>query len=169
MTHRATQIGHLLFVALIGVVLLGNARLSAQPPTTNNLPIIMRAHGQPPASTLTTLVDRDCGFVTVASIPGTTRVIVGYIDRTQGNRLFIAEDEGDRLEDIPDPDGALRALLMPPVVAPEFVYDGPKQGAAAMIVIGDMLHIYATARDPDDSGGPFKLKRLSIPLSAIPD
>lgn len=162
-------IGSFVVLMLLAVLAgcLIDTQAKAQASQNSNLPIVL--HTQQPTTTLTTLIDRDCGFVTAVNVPNTARIIVGYIDRTRGNRLFIAEDMGDRLVELDDPTGALAALVRPDVLEPQFVYDGPKQGAAAMVTIGTTLHIYATARDPGDGDGPFKLKRLSMRIPPAPE
>lgn len=113
-------------------------------------------------ATLTTLIETDCGFVSAVVVPGTTRRIVGWIDRAHGNVLKIGEDVGDHLVEVQDP--ILATLILGGAQAPAFTFPGPKQGAASLIIVGNILHIYATSRDEGDETGPFKLKRLSMPV-----
>ena len=113
-------------------------------------------------STLVTLVEADCGFVSAVVVPGTSRVLLGYIVRPNGNLLHIAEDMGDHLEELDDP--LLAALILGSVPAPAFTFPGPKQGTCALVIVGGQLLLYATSRDDGDETGPFKLKRLSMPV-----
>ena len=110
-------------------------------------------------ATLTTLVETDCGFVSAVVVPGTTRRIVGWIDRVHGNVLKIGEDVGDRLVDIDDP-------MLKQFISPAFTFPGPKQGTASLVIAGGILHVYATSRDEGDDTGPFKLRRLDMPVPA---
>ena len=118
----------------------------------------------PAQSSLVTLVSNcDCSFVTAELIPNTTRVILAYIDRSRGNRLFIVEDIGATVKDIPSP---LLARLAIGDNEPSFIAPGPKQGFGQPIVVGGMLRIYFTSRDENDPTGPFKLKRITMPVPA---
>lgn len=113
---------------------------------------------------LVTLVDTDAGFVSVALIPNTTRVIVAYTDRRIGNGLFIGEHIGDTIRPIPDPLlNAFASKLLS--TDPAFRFPGPKQGFGMPLIVGNEMRVYATARDEDDPTGPFKVKVL---ISAIP-
>lgn len=119
---------------------------------------------QPPGSTLVTLVEADCSFVSAVVVPGTSRVILGYIIRPNGNLLHIAEDKGDHLEELDDP--LLAALLLGSAQGPAFTFPGPKQGTCALVIVGGQLLIYATSRVEET--GPFMLRRLSMPVPAAP-
>lgn len=141
---------------------------SAQSPAAY-MPIVRNGQAAPVVTRLVTLVDTDAGFVAAAPIPNTTRVIVGYIDRRDGNRLKIGEHVGDTIKPLPDPQ--LRALaarllfgdVLP--TSPSFVYPGPKHGTAAIVFVGQEMRWYATAREEGDETGPFKVRVL---ISAIP-
>lgn len=125
------------------------------------------ANGQA-APTITTLVEDDSTFVGVALVPGTSRVLLTYIDRAHGNRLHLVEDVGDHVAEVKLPPlGTVSAAPSPSFVAP-----GDKQADGVPIVLPAtfntpaMLRVYFTSRDEDDPDGPFKLKRLTMPVPA---
>lgn len=133
---------------------------TAQPAELHSyLPAVFQSAG----STLVTLVEADCGFVAAVVVPGTPRVILGYIIRPNGNLLHIAEDMGDHLEELDDP--LLAALLLGSAQGPAFTFPGPKQGTCALVIVGGQLLIYATSRVEET--GPFMLRRLSMPVPAV--
>lgn len=119
------------------------------------------ANGQA-TTTITTLVDFDSVMVTAYVLPNTSRIILTYIDRAHGNVLHVVEDKGNRVAEIPLPPGLLTAQQ----VDPSFTYPGPKQSNGATVVTGNVLHVYACTRDIGDLTGPFKLKRIDMPVPA---
>lgn len=148
------------------------AQLTLEP--IGYLPTIKREPAQqPPVTTrLVELVDTDAGFVHAAVIPGTNRVVVAYIDRRQGNRLFVGEHIGDTIQPLPDPEfQRLASLLLfgdvlPP--SPSFVYPGPKQGNGAVVFVGQEMRVYAVSRRVDDPSGPFPVMVLIAPIPPAP-
>jgi hypothetical protein len=142
---------------------LGGLMAGAAQPSRSYLPIV--ATGAPAATTLTTLVDHDTGFVSAALLPD-GRIVLAYQDRVDKGHVHIVWDQGDHVAEVTDPQ-ITRFVLGTAAAAPAFDYPGPKQGPSALLVAHGMLHIYAPARDEGDSSGPFKLKRLSIPLSEL--
>jgi hypothetical protein len=149
--------------SLLVVLMIGIMIATAQPTVQRTyLPLIQ----QPATSRLVTLMDSDVGFVTATLLPDTDRVFVAYTDRRNGNRLHVAEHIGDRLIELDDP--ALAPMVLPDVSKPAFTFPGPKQGAAALVVVGTELRVYATSRDVGDLQGPFKLKVLVMPVPLQP-
>ena len=125
------------------------------------LPVV--ANGQAKV-TETTLINTDTTMVTAYVLPSTTRIIVTYIDRANGNVLHVAEDKGTRLVELSLPPAFTGNA---PSVDPQFVYPGPKQANGATVATNGVLHVYACTRDVNDPTGPFKLKRLDVPLGGF--
>jgi hypothetical protein len=122
------------------------------------LPLVSRAAQF--AATITVLVEDDSTFVHAAVAPGGCTFLT-YIDRAHGNRLHLVRDAGDHVVEVPLP------LLVQQVareVDPGFVAPGDKQADGALVIVGTRLDLYYTTRDVDDPGGPFKLKRLTMPV-----
>lgn len=133
----------------------------------SNLPLITRPMT---TSTLTTLVNHDCGSV-VAATDGAGRIFIGYQDRTQGSKYFFAEDMGTHIVPLPDPDGLIEQLVLgmtPTDPSPSFAFPGEKQGPSFILIVNNVMHIYAVSRDEGDPTGPFKVKRLSMPIPPRP-
>lgn len=122
------------------------------------LPVV--ATGQIP-TTIVTLVHSDATFVSAANPPGTTRRLLSFIDRAHGNRLAVVEDVGDRVVDVTLPPLALQALAPSPAF---IVPDSPKQADGFILIVGNTMYVYFTGRDADDPTGPFKLKRITMPI-----
>lgn len=154
-----------IFGLMIGVM-IGSMTASAATEPRAYMPVIK--NGQAPVARLVTLVDTDAGFVTAATIPNTSRVIVAYTDRRDGNRLKIGEHVGDTIKPLPDPlTLALAAKLFGDVLPkPSFSYPGEKQGFGMPVFVAGEMRIYATSRDEGDPDGPFKVKVLIAPIPA---
>jgi hypothetical protein len=135
--------------------------VSAQEERTVSLPFV--AHGlssEAPAS-VTTLIDHDTTFVSVALIPGTCRVIVVYVDRERGNLVHVTEHVGGQLVEVPMPQGVTLAGD-----APDFVAPGLKHASGAAIAVCDRLRVYMNARVEEN--GPFILQVIDMPIHAPP-
>ncbi len=112
------------------------------------------------ATTVVTLVDYDTTLAYAAGVTGTCRVFVTYVDRAHGNLVHVTEDVGDRLVEV-----------QAPVLADSqqgFVPPGNKHASGFPIVVCNRLRIYLSGRDEGDIDGPFKLKRLDMPVPAAP-
>ena len=162
---------HVLWVLAIALgfnLALGLAALAQNPVAVQMyLPAIFGPVAQAQDTTITTLVDSDSSFVNAAVIPGTARVVLAYIDRAHGNRLHIVEDKGNRVVEIQAPVELLGVLVATDAGNnPAFIFPGPKQADGTIVFAGNKMHIYATSRDEGDPAGPFKLKRLSMPVPA---
>lgn len=113
---------------------------------------------------ITTLVTDDTSFVTAEVIPNTCRVIVSYINRSDGNRLHVTEDIGTSLREIPLPPGITGLSLTPQRTNPQFQIPGPKQAFGDTVFACGVMKEYVTSRDPGDETGPFRLKRIDMPI-----
>lgn len=145
----------LLLVALgfnLGIGLAAIAQ--AQSETSTYLPLV--AHGAG-AAQIVTLIDHDTTFVAAALVPDTCRVILTYIDRANGNRLHVAEDVGDRLVEVPMPQGAMLA-------GAEDEFPGLKHASGFPIMTCGRLRVYANTRIVES--GPFVLQRLEMAIPA---
>lgn len=147
---------HLVLIVLVlGAMVATGLLARGQATQLAYLPIV--ATDKP---SITLLVDGDTTMVTAYVLPGMSRIIVTYIDRANGNRLHITEDIGTQLVEIPMP-----AEFAPqPSNNPSFVTPGNKQANGTTVATGGILHIYVTSRDENDPTGPFKLKRLDMPI-----
>jgi hypothetical protein len=163
--YRFIEVG--LMLAAIAAMLMPILTYSAQSPAAY-LPIVAnKTNAQ--ATSFTTLIDHDTTFVNAANIPGTCRVIVTYIDRANGNRLHVTEDMFNRLVEISmtvEMRLAIGADYLDP--QPQFEYPGPKHASGFPIIVCNELWVYANARDVGDLTGPFKLKRLTMPIPPKP-
>jgi hypothetical protein len=153
-----------LIVLLAMLCALGLGAASGQPTARRAyLPIV--ATDTP---SITLLVDGDTTMVTAYVLPGTSRIIVTYIDRANGNRLHVTEDMGTALVEIPLPPEFAAPAAPADSQHPGFVAPGDKQANGATVAIGGMLKIYVTTRDTGDPTGPFKLKRFDMPVPVPP-
>ena len=151
-----------LALALVGVIWLvvRSTPVSAQGERMVSLPLV--AHGyDAQAPSIVTLVAHDTMFVSATTVPGTCRVLLTYIDRQNGNLLHVVEDVGDRLIEVPLPQGVTLADAEPDDVLP-----GLKHGSGAPVVVCGRLRVYANVRVED--GGPFVLQRLEMAIPAPP-
>lgn len=158
----------IMLVAPILMLFVSNDSVQSAPVAkTSHLPLITRPLT---TATLTTLVNHDCGSV-VAATDGAGRIFIGYQDRTQGSKYFFAEDMGTHIVPLPDPDGLIEQLVLgmtPTEPSPSFAFPGEKQGPSFILIVNNVMHIYAVSRDEGDPTGPFKVKRLSMPIPPRP-
>jgi hypothetical protein len=127
---------------------------AAAPVPRQFLPIV-RQQG---AYSIVPLIESDTTFISAVNVPGTTRVLLSYIDRGHGNRLVVVEDVGDHVENIPLPPIALAGLALAPAFSPP----GPKQADGFLLIVGGELRLYYSSRAEDDPSGPFWLWRLTM-------
>lgn len=138
-------------------ILLGTIAVHAAPATRLLFPIVANSQA---AAQVVTLVEDDSTFVNAVFAPGNC-VILSYIDRAHGNRLHIVRDAGDHVVEVELPPIA-QTIVAQPTLA--FVAPGDKQADGTLMVVGTSLVLYYTSRDEGDPTGPFKLKRLTMPL-----
>lgn len=163
---------HLLALGIVLGMLAGFAlrvlTASAAQSPASYLPYIANGAQDSGVST-TVLIDHDTTFVNASLVPGTCRVFVTYIDRANGNRLHVTEDMFNRLVEVPMTISMtlyIGADYLDP--QPQFEYPGPKHASGFALAVCGELWVYANARDVGDLTGPFKLKRLTMPLPARP-
>jgi hypothetical protein len=148
---------HLLVITVVlAAMVLTGLLARSQSTQLAYLPIV--ATSRP---TVIVLIDADTTMVSAYVLPGTQRIIVTYIDRANGNRAHITEDIGTRVVEIPVPP---EFATLQSSNQPAFVVPGDKQANSVVVATNGILHIYVTSRDEGDPTGPFKLKRLDMPL-----
>lgn len=147
---------------LLTIGLVTGAWAATLPGKLSMFPLIVNGQAQARA-TITTLVESDSTFVSAAIHAPTQRRFVSYIARANGNRLHITEDCGNRLEELDLPPELLGSLALQPA----FTFTGDKQADSAMVITGNTIRVWVSSRDATTEGnsdGPFKLKRLDIPV-----
>lgn len=149
-TRRMPYILLALFVALLLV------RVSAAVPGRAYFPAVR----YPMASEAVVLVSADTGLVNaVVTSDGT--IVVAYANRAERGRVHVALDTGGALQEIHLP---LAAHLD---AAPAFSPEGEKQGGFSMVEYSGQLLIYFTSRDIGDTTGPFRLRRMAVPIGEL--
>lgn len=158
-----------IYAFLAGCVLAWNVAIGLAAFAGPNVFLPLIVNGQAPQqATITTLVETDSTFVSAATHPPSGRRFVSYIARGNGNRLHITEDCGNRLEELALP-ASISAALGVEGLAPSFTFEGDKQADSAMVITGNTIRVLVSSRDATTEGnsdGPFKLKRLDIPVPA---
>jgi hypothetical protein len=150
-TRRLPYILLALFVALLLV------RVSAAVPGRVFFPAVR----YPLASTPVVLVSTDTGLVN-AVVLSDGRIVVAYANRTQRGLVHVAFDTGGSLTEIPSPMAAAIERA-----APGFTLEGEKQGGFSMVQSGGQLVVYFTSRDEGDTTGPFRLRRVAVPIEDL--
>jgi len=151
-------IGHIVLITIVlGAMIVTGLLARGETTQSTYLPFV--ATNRP---SVTVLIDHDTTMVTAYVLPGTQRILVGYIDRKYGNLFHVTEDMGSNLVEIPMTQAQFAALQ------PAFVVPGDKQANGSFAVTGNILHVYVCTRDVDDPTGPFKLKRLDMLIPPQP-
>lgn len=156
-----------IYAFIAGLVLAWNVAIGLAAFAGPNVFMPLIVNGQAPQqATITTLVESDTTFVSAVLHASSNRRFVSYIARANGNRLHITEDCGNRLEELKLPAAILGSLDL----APAFTFEGDKQADSAMIITGNTIRVFVSSRDATPEGnsdGPFKMKRIDIPLPPV--